>query len=108
MAYWWVYTIKIGPDGKIGCLWDGLVAKGYMLIFYLDYGNNFSQITKIVYVGLFLTIYAIHHWPLHQKDIKNAFLHGELQEEVYTTQPSGFIVSGASHLVFRICLGGLA
>ena len=45
---------------------------------------------------------AIYHWPLHQLDIKNANLHGELQEEVYMDQPLGFIASNGSHLVCRL------
>lgn len=57
---------------------------------------------KITFVCLFLIMAAIYHWPLHQLDIKNANLHGELQEEVYMDQPLGFIASNGSHLVCRL------
>jgi hypothetical protein len=53
------------------------VAKGYTQIFGLDYGDAFSLVAKIAFVPLFLAIAAIHHWPLHQLDIKNAFLEEE-------------------------------
>jgi hypothetical protein len=38
-----------------------------------------------------LSIAASHSWPIHQLDVKNAFLHGDLEETVYTHQPTGFI-----------------
>lgn len=45
---------------------------------------------KITFVRLFIAIAAIHHWSLYQLDIKNVFLHSELEEEIYMEQPLGF------------------
>jgi len=93
----WVYIVKIGPDGHIDRLKAHLVTKRYKQILDLDYGDTFSPVAKITYVRLFLAIVDIHHWPLHQLDIKNAFLHGELQE-VCMDQSPDFLASGDSRL----------
>jgi len=42
-------------------------------------------------VCLFFAIAVIHYWPLYQLDIKNVFLHGDLEEEIYMEQPHGFV-----------------
>lgn len=57
---------------------------------------------KISSVCLFLVMDAISHWLLHQLDIKNSFLHGELEGEVYMDQPSDFTVPRNSRLVCRL------
>ena len=87
----WIYTVKVGPDGAIDHLKACLVAKGYTQIFGLDYGDTFSPTAKIASVHLFLSMAAMWHWLLHQFDIKNAFLDGDLEEEVYMEQPPGFV-----------------
>ena len=57
---------------------------------------------KITSIQLFLAIAAIRHWPLYQLDIKNAFLHGELEKEIYMEQPLGFFAQGESSLVCKL------
>ena len=94
--------MKFAPEGCIDRFKARLVAKGYAQIFGLDYGYTLSPVTKITTVHLFLAMAVIRHWPHHQLDIKNAFLHGELQEEVYMDQSLGFIASSGSHLVCHL------
>jgi len=57
---------------------------------------------KITYIYFFLAMAVIRHWPLHQLDNKNAFLHGELQEEVYMDQPLSSFAFGNSHIVCKL------
>ena len=67
------------------------MAKGYTQTYGVDYSDTFSLVTKMTYVRLFISLAATHNWDLHQLDIKNVFLHGDLQEEVYMEQPPGFV-----------------
>ena len=69
------------------------MAKGYTQIYGLDYGDTFSPVTKFTTVHLFLAMASIRHWPLHQLDNKNAFLHGDL-EGIYMEQTPGFDAQG--------------
>ena len=56
------------------------------------YFDTFSPIDKITYVRIFIYLVATHGWDLHQVDIKNAFLHGDLLNEVYMEQPLGLVL----------------
>ena len=79
----WVFAVKVNPNGSITRLKARLVAKGYTQTYGVDYSETFSSVAKMTYVRLFISLTATNNWDLHQLAIKNVFLHGDLQEEVY-------------------------
>ena len=78
------------------------MAKGYAQIYGVDYSDTFSPVAKMTSVRLFIFLVATHNWDIHQLDIKNAFLHGDLQEKVYMEQPLGFVAQGEIGKVCRL------
>ena len=99
-----VYNVKIGLDGGVDRLRASLVIKGYAQIYCFDYYDIFSPVAKMASIHLLFSMVVMRSWPLYQLDIKNAFLHGDLVEEVYMEQPLGFVAQGEFGLVCRLRL----
>lgn len=98
----WVFKIKRNADGTISKYKARLVAKGYVQQHGVDYDEVFAPVARIETIRLIIAIAGSYGWEVHHLDVKTAFLHGELKEEVYVTQPEGFIVQGEEHKVYKL------
>ena len=84
---------KFCVDGSVERYKARLVAKGYSQVEGIDYGEIFSLVAKLTSIRFLLSL-AASYLEIEQMDVKTTFLHGDLEEEIYMSQPEHYIVKG--------------
>jgi hypothetical protein len=79
-----------------------LVVKGYAQGDDIDYDEIFTPVAWLDSVCLLIALAAHEGWEVQYMDIKSAFLNGDLHEEVYIKQPTGFIIAGKEHKLLKL------
>jgi len=78
----WIFKHKYHSDGSLARHKARWVVRGFSQQHGIDYDETFSPVVKPGTIRTVLSIAASHHWPIHQLDVKNAFLHGHLDESL--------------------------
>jgi hypothetical protein len=98
----WVFKKKLSPDDSIDKYKVRLVAKGYTKKEGKYFFDTYSPIARLTTIHILLSLAASHILLIHQMDVKASFLNGELEDEIYMTQPDGFIVKGQDDKVCKL------
>jgi hypothetical protein len=103
----WVYTVKDLADGSVDRFQARLVAKGFTKTDGIDDLETFSPVARVSSIRMILSFAVNHSWPLSQLDIHNAFLYGDLTEEVYMREPPCYVTKGERVCRLRKAIYGL-
>ena len=98
----WIFKIKRNSDDQVERFHARLVVKGYAQKEGIDFNEIFSPVVRLTTVRVVLAMCATFDLHLEQLDVKTAFLHGDLEEEIYMLQPEGFEEKGKRNLVCRL------
>ncbi|GJX45803.1 retrovirus-related pol polyprotein from transposon TNT 1-94 [Tanacetum coccineum] len=102
IALKWIYKVKLDEYGDVLKNKARLVAKGYRQEEGLDFEESFAPVARLEAIRIFLANAASKNMTVYQMDVKTAFLNGELKEEVYVSQPEGFVDPDRPHHVYRL------
>ena len=103
----WVFKVKTKGDGRFDRFKMRFSASGFRQVFGLDYNGTFAPVGKYTTARALLMIATARDYEIHQMDISSAFLHGDLEEEVYLTQTQGFEDGSDKVLKLKKTLYGL-
>ncbi|GJS80472.1 retrovirus-related pol polyprotein from transposon TNT 1-94 [Tanacetum coccineum] len=91
IALKWIYKVKLDEYGDVLKNKARLVANGYRQEEGIDFEESFAPVARIEAIRIFIANDASKNMTIYQMDVKTAFLNGELKEEVYVSQPEGFV-----------------
>ncbi|GJW02972.1 retrovirus-related pol polyprotein from transposon TNT 1-94 [Tanacetum coccineum] len=102
IALKWIYKVKLDEYGDVLKNKARLVAKGYRQEEGIDFKESFAPVARIEAIRIFIANAASKNMTIYQIDVKTTFLNGELQEEVYVSQPEGFVDPDHPTHVYRL------
>ena len=86
----WIFTLKYKANGSLERHKARLVARKYTQTYGVDYQETFALVAKMNTIRILLSLATHYNWQLLQYNVKNAFLHGDLDEEIYMNISLGF------------------
>ncbi|GJV43534.1 putative ribonuclease H-like domain-containing protein [Tanacetum coccineum] len=98
----WVYRNKRDERGVVVRNKARLVAQGYTQEEGIDYDEVFAPVARIEAIRLFLAFASFMGFIVYQMDVKSAFLYGTIDEEVYVSQPPGFVDPDHPNKVYKV------
>nr|GEV61894.1 retrovirus-related Pol polyprotein from transposon TNT 1-94 [Tanacetum cinerariifolium] len=99
---WCIYKVKLDEYGDVLKNKARLVAKGYSQEEGINFEESFASVARLEAIRIFIANAASKNMTVYQMDVKTAFLNGELKEEVYVSQPEGFIDPNHVNHVYRL------
>ncbi|GJT16251.1 retrovirus-related pol polyprotein from transposon TNT 1-94 [Tanacetum coccineum] len=102
IVFKWIYKVKLDEYGDVLKNKARLVAKGYRQEEGIDFEESFALVSRIEAIRIFIANAASKNMTIYQMDVKTAFLDGELKEEVYVSQPEGFVNPDHLTHVYRL------
>jgi hypothetical protein len=98
----WVFKKKLRPDCTIDKYKARLVANGYTQEKGEDFFDTYSPILRLTTIHVLLSLAVSHGLFIHQMDVKTTFVNGDLEEEIYMTQPHRFVIKGQEDKVHKL------
>ncbi|GJU69461.1 putative ribonuclease H-like domain-containing protein [Tanacetum coccineum] len=98
----WIYKVKLDELGGILKNKARLVARGYRQEEGIDFEESFAPVARLEAIRIFLAFAAHMNMVVYQMDVKTAFLNGNLREEVYVSQPDGFVDPDKPNYVYNL------
>ncbi|GJY68871.1 retrovirus-related pol polyprotein from transposon TNT 1-94 [Tanacetum coccineum] len=98
----WIYKVKLDELGGILKNKARLVARGYRQEEGIDFEESFAPVARLEAIRIFLAFAAHMNMVVYQMDVKTAFLNGNLREEVYVSQPDGFVDPDKPNYVYKL------
>ncbi|GKF00872.1 retrovirus-related pol polyprotein from transposon TNT 1-94, partial [Tanacetum coccineum] len=98
----WIYKVKLDELGGVLKNKARLVARGYRQEEGIDFEESFAPVARLEAIRIFLAFAAHMNMVVYQMDVKTAFLNGNLREEVYVSQPDGFVDPNNPNHVYKL------